>query len=97
MLADVEDADGTGRRAAVSGYRIGGKTGTAEVKQGRRLVDKITWFAAFGPYEQPRYAVVVMVESGASGGYTCAPVAAQIFKAIRDRERPAPLALSATE
>lgn len=98
MLADVEDADGTGRRAAVPGYRLGGKTGTAEVKQGRRLVDKITWFAAFGPYEQPRYAVVVMVESGASGGHTCAPVAAQIFKALRDRERPAtPLAMRLQE
>lgn len=96
MLADVEDADGTGRRAAVPGYRIGGKTGTAEVKQGRRLVDKITWFVAFGPYEQPRYAVVVMVESGASGGYTCAPVAAQVFKAIRDREQTAPLAMKPT-
>lgn len=96
MLADVEEPDATGRRAAVPGYRIGGKTGTAEVKQGRRLVDKITWFVAFGPYEQPRYAVVVMVESGASGGYTCAPVAAQIFKALRDRERPAPLAMQET-
>jgi penicillin-binding protein 2 len=87
MLADVEDADGTGRRAAVEGWRIGGKTGTAEIKQGRRLVDKITWFTAYGPADQPRYVVVVMVESGASGGGTCAPVAGQIFKAIRDRQK----------
>ncbi|MCX8157471.1 MAG: penicillin-binding transpeptidase domain-containing protein [Verrucomicrobiae bacterium] len=97
MLADVEDPDATGRRAAVPGFRIGGKTGTAEVKQGRRVVDKITWFVAFGPYEHPQYAVVVMVESGASGGFTCAPVAAQIFKALRDRQRPAPLAMHSAQ
>lgn len=85
MLADVEASDGTGRRAAVPGLRIGGKTGTAENKQGERLLDKTTWFVSFAPYEQPRYVVVVMIESGASGGHTCAPVAAQIYQALLKR------------
>ncbi|MBL9126411.1 MAG: hypothetical protein JNL97_02130, partial [Verrucomicrobiales bacterium] len=85
MLADVEE-DGTGREAAIPGLRVCGKTGTAEVKQGRVLVDKITWFVAFAPFESPRYAVVVVVESGGSGGRTCAPVARQIFQAIQQRE-----------
>lgn len=86
MVADVEDREGTGREAAVEGYRIGGKTGTAEVTRGRVLVDKVTWFVAFGPYESPRYAVAVMVESGGSGGRTSAPVARQVFQALRQRE-----------
>ncbi len=86
MLADVEESEGTGHRAAVEGFRIGGKTGTAEIKHGRVLVDKVTWFVSFGPYESPRYAVVVVVESGGSGGKTCAPVASQIFHAIQERE-----------
>lgn len=86
MLADVEESEGTGREAAVAGMRLCGKTGTAEVKRGRVVVDKITWFVCFGPYESPRYALVVVVESGGSGGRTCAPVAAQIFRAIRQRE-----------
>ena len=86
MLADVEDSEGTGREAGVIGMRVCGKTGTAEIKQGRALVDKITWFVAFAPYESPRYAVVVVVESGGSGGRTCAPVARQIFQAIQQRE-----------
>ncbi len=87
MLADVEESEGTGRAAAVPGFRVGGKTGTAEVKRGNVLVDQITWFAAFGPYESPRYAVVVVVESGTSGGGTAAPVARDVFTALRDRER----------
>jgi penicillin-binding protein 2 len=48
-------------------------------------VDHITWFASFGPYESPRFVVVVMVESGASGGGTCAPIARQIYQAIQKR------------
>jgi penicillin-binding protein 2 len=89
MLADVEEPEGTGREAAVEGMRLCGKTGTAEVKRGRVLVDKITWFVCFGPFEAPRYAVAVVVESGGSGGKTCAPVAAQIFRTIRQREAAA--------
>jgi penicillin-binding protein 2 len=83
MLADVEDSDGTGRNSAVSGFRVCGKTGTAQITQGVRVVDHVTWFVSFAPYENPRYTVVVMVESGASGGGTCAPIARQIYQAIQ--------------
>ncbi len=87
MLDDVEDAEGTGRAAAVSGLKIAGKTGTAEIQEGAVTVDKITWFASFAPFESPRYVVVVMVESGASGGRTCAPIAGQIYRGILNLER----------
>ncbi len=88
MLADVEDADGTGRSAAVPGMRICGKTGTAQVTNERnKVVDHTTWFVSFAPYGKPRYAVVVMVESGQSGAGTCAPIARSIYTAILERER----------
>ncbi len=89
MLADTEDAEGTGTKAQVEGFRICAKTGTAQlIKLGHtKADDHITWFASFGPYEQPRYAVVVMVESGGSGGGTCAPVAQRIYTKLRDREK----------
>ncbi|MGA1235848.1 MAG: penicillin-binding transpeptidase domain-containing protein [Limisphaerales bacterium] len=88
MLADVEDRDGTGRQAGVEGYRVAAKTGTAQARKRGRM-DHITWFVAFGPYEEPEYAVVVMVESGRSGGETCAPLAGEMFKVLRDlKTRP---------
>jgi penicillin-binding protein 2 len=87
MRDEVEDA-GTGARAVVPGLRICGKTGTAQVANERnQVVDWITWFISFAPYEDPRYAVVVMVESGSSGGSTCAPIAAKIYEAILESER----------
>jgi penicillin-binding protein 2 len=97
MLADVADRDGSGRAARVPGMAIGGKTGTAQKKvptgkyarSGMRLfrTDHVTWFVSFAPVESPRYAVVVMVESGESGGTTCAPIAGRIYRAIRDLKR----------
>ena len=69
MLAETEDPEGTGRAAVVPGLRICGKTGTAQVTdEQNHVVDHTTWFASFAPYENPRYAVVIMVEHGGSGG-----------------------------
>lgn len=87
MRADVMDADGTGHTSDVPGMEVCGKTGTAQITQGRRVIDHSTWFASFAPYSNPRYAVVVLVESGGSGGGTCGPVARKIYQAIQKQEQ----------
>lgn len=85
MRAVVNEGGGTGSRAAVENYVISGKTGTAQFPtriKGRQVKDQRTWFMAFGPYDEPRYAICLMVEGGASGGATCAPIVGQIYKEI---------------
>lgn len=85
MRAVVNDGGGTGARAALENYVIAGKTGTAQFPtriQGRNVKDQRTWFISFGPYEDPRYAVCLMVEGGASGGATCAPLVGKIYQEI---------------
>lgn len=93
MYADVQSAEGTGRRAAVPGFNICAKTGTAQVQDSaNRLTGHNYWFASFGPYESPRYAVVVLVQSetqSGSGGEICAPIARDIYEAIVKRENAA--------
>ncbi len=93
MLADTEDPEGTAYKPFRDHYRktgalrVCGKTGTAQVTdEQNRLTGLNTWFISFAPYERPRYAVVVMVEDGGSGGGTCAPVAREIYTAIQNRE-----------
>jgi penicillin-binding protein 2 len=100
MLAETEDAEGTGRAAVVPGLRICGKTGTAQVKDEHgQLTGWHYWFASFAPYENPRYAVVVMVQSEArgSGGIVCAPIAHDIYEAILRIEKPASGTLATTQ
>jgi penicillin-binding protein 2 len=83
MLAETEDPEGTGHAAVVPGLRICGKTGTAQVMNSRNQeIDRTTWFASFAPYENPRYAVVVMMEGRTFWGSTCAPVAHDIYEEI---------------
>ena len=51
---------GTGKKADAPGYRVGGKTGTAEKYHNRSL--KVNSFAAVFPMEEPRYVVIAMLD-----------------------------------
>jgi penicillin-binding protein 2 len=81
MLAETEE--GTGQSAQVPGLQICGKTGTAQVMNSQNQeIDRTTWFASFAPYENPRYAVVVMMEGRTFWGATCAGIAHDIYQEI---------------
>jgi penicillin-binding protein 2 len=85
MLA--ETVEGTGQAAQVPGLLICGKTGTAQVMNERNQeIDRTTWFASFAPYENPRYAVVVMMEGSTLWGRDCAPIAHDIYAEILKKE-----------
>jgi penicillin-binding protein 2 len=89
MLADVEESTGSGSICRIPGYLIAGKTGTAETGfriNGRRI--KHTWFVAYAPFQNPRYAVAVFVDDGTSGRTSCAPLAKIVFNALRDLPNP---------
>jgi penicillin-binding protein 2 len=90
MLA--ETVEGTGQAAQVPGLQICGKTGTAQVMNSQNQeIDRTTWFASFTPYENPRYAVVVMMEGRTFWGKDCAPIAHDIYAEILKKENaPAP-------
>ena len=91
MLADVESSEGTGTRAAVPGLKICAKTGTAQVQDARNHTTGYNyWFASFAPFENPKYAVVVMVQIpgplAGFGGTICAPIAHDIYETILQKE-----------
>jgi penicillin-binding protein 2 len=62
----------------LSGVQVAGKTGTAQaMTEGKK--DTIAWFACFAPYDQPKYAIAVMVQGGEHGGSVAAPIATRIL------------------
>jgi penicillin-binding protein 2 len=99
MLSETEDPEGSGYLAfhqtgSSLKLRVCGKTGTAQVENERgQKTGWNYWFASFAPYENPRYAVVVMVQSDAtigSGGSVCAPIAHDIYEEILKKEKSIP-------
>ncbi|GGA41529.1 peptidoglycan D,D-transpeptidase FtsI family protein [Paenibacillus physcomitrellae] len=58
--------EGTGRKLSHSDWKLAGKSGTAQVvRDGKAMNDQ--WFIGFGPYESPKYAAAVLVQSREPG------------------------------
>jgi len=88
MWRSVNDG-GTGNAAGVAGFDICGKTGSTQVvsrehaqqlaQQGRE-VKTHSWFSGFGPRDDPRVVVTVLVEHGGGGGALAAVLARDLFE-----------------
>jgi penicillin-binding protein 2 len=95
MFAVVNDPGGTAPRARLDGpFHLAGKTGSSQVRRVSRKQREsdtfdsknLPWefrphalFVAYAPYEQPRYALSVVVEHGNAGGTAAAPIARDIM------------------
>ena len=75
----VNEPGGTAGKARIKAVEVAGKTGTAQFwRSGTK--DNHTWFLAFAPYEDPKYAICVIVQGAKSGGGVSAPIAAKILE-----------------
>jgi penicillin-binding protein 2 len=81
----VNRGGGTAAGARIDGHEVAGKTGTAQFWRGG-IKDNHTWFIAFAPYDEPRYAVSVIVQGAQSGGGVAAPIASKILSDIFNME-----------
>jgi cell division protein FtsI (penicillin-binding protein 3) len=87
MLEGAAQAGGTGSRAAVSGYRIAGKTGTSRKVNGSGGYSEenyLSVFAGYAPASRPRLAMVVMVDRPDDGDYYGGVVAAPVFSRVME-------------
>ena len=96
MCAMIESVvtEGTAKNAAVSGYRVGGKTGTSEKidvfdENGQRVRDKIVSFVGLAPMDDPRYIILVALDTPSSstgiyisGGVMAAPTVGAVLADI---------------
>ncbi|MEM0908370.1 MAG: penicillin-binding transpeptidase domain-containing protein [Pseudomonadota bacterium] len=91
-LFHLNSQEGSGRRARVPGYNVGGKTGTAEkaVKGGYASDKRINSFLAAFPIDEPHYVTLVVLdepkpeegELAATAGLNAAPTVANIISRI---------------
>jgi peptidoglycan glycosyltransferase len=77
-------AKGTASKAKISGFNVGGKTGTAENSPGEPAH---AWFVGLAPSEQSKIAVAVVLQNGGgatevSGNALAAPIAAAVMRAV---------------
>jgi cell division protein FtsI (penicillin-binding protein 3) len=93
MRLNVTDPAGTGKRAEVPGYRVGGKTGTAEMAAAGGYAEKsvISSFVAAFPMDKPQYVVMVMLfkpqatdetKNEITAGHNAAPTAGRIIARV---------------
>ena len=78
--------NGTGKKAAVKGYSVGGKSGTSEPPVGNKKAGYVASFAAISPVENTKLVVLVTLYdphgSSHQGGTVAGPVAGQILSEV---------------
>lgn len=84
MLEQVVGSGGTATRAAIPGYRIAGKTGTAKksIDGGYQQDNYIAVFAGIAPASNPRLVMAVMIDEPTQNGYYGGKVAAPVFQEV---------------
>jgi cell division protein FtsI (penicillin-binding protein 3) len=84
MLEAVVAAEGTGTKAAIYGYRVAGKTGTAwKATTGGYSTDQyMSVFAGVAPATDPRLAAVVVIDTPSAGLHRGGGVAAPVFSSV---------------
>lgn len=89
-LMKLNVKNGSGKRAEVEGYHVGGKTGTAEKVVGKRYSSdkRFNAFLASFPIDDPRYVVLVIIDepkpeqgqAAATAGLNAAPMVSNIVR-----------------
>lgn len=81
MWMAVNQPGGTAGRVKMPNIEVAAKTGTAQsVDRGKKSNN--SWTVSFAPYENPKYAVCVLVIGGKSGGKVCGPLVHLIYRGL---------------
>ncbi len=86
MWKAVNEAGGTAGKVRMESVEICAKSGTAQTTDNGKASNN-SWIMSFAPYEDPRYAVVILVQAGGSGGGVCGPLVNTVYEGIFAQEK----------
>ena len=85
MLQSVTEVGGTAQRAAITGYRVAGKTGTARQASGGGYARRyVSVFAGVVPLDRPKFAMVVVINNPSGRDYYGGLVSAPVFHNVME-------------
>ena len=85
MWMSVNQAGGTSGKLKMPKIEVAAKTGTAQSSDNGKKSNN-SWVISFAPYENPKYAVCIMVQNGGSGGGVCGPLANLVYRGLFARD-----------
>lgn len=88
--------NGTGKGLKITAFKVGGKTGTAQIAYAKKKGDKVTYgadgqkayqasFVGYFPADKPLYTCIVIINSPSNGIYYGGLVAGPVFKEIAEK------------
>jgi penicillin-binding protein 2 len=81
MWMAVNVPGGTAGKVRMPGMEVAAKTGTAQtVDEGQKSNN--SWVISFAPYENPQYAICVLVQNAGSGGAVCGPLVHLVYSGL---------------
>lgn len=92
MWMSTNEPGGTTGKAKIPKISIASKSGTAQTTDNGKKSNN-SWIISFAPYEQPRYAICILVQNAGSGGGVCGPLAGLVYRGIFARDNGVKLAL----
>lgn len=85
MRKAVNEAGGTAGKVRMENVVVAAKTGTAQTTDNGKKSNN-SWIISFAPFDKPRYAVVILVQAGGSGGGVCGPLVNTVYTGLFAKE-----------
>ncbi|MES2440958.1 MAG: penicillin-binding transpeptidase domain-containing protein [Verrucomicrobiota bacterium] len=85
MLMSTNERGGTSGKVKLPDIIAASKSGTAQVTEFGKY-SNTSWIMSFAPYENPKYAICIMVQNGQSGGAVCGPLVNLVYRGLFARD-----------
>ncbi len=85
MRMSTNEQGGTSGKVKQPNIIAASKSGTAQVTEFGKA-SNTSWIMSFAPYDQPKYAICIMVQNGQSGGGVCGPLVNLVYRGLFARD-----------